>query len=196
MNEPEASRFPWVRADHVTRGFILAATAAALLMGLAAHSPAEDLTIRQIPLPISSEAAEAFDIDGRRPIDDPVTCLARTIYWEARGEGEEAMRAVAHVVANRVAQQRFPESFCGVIKDGGEQAPCQFSWWCDGRPDTAWEAEVYARAREIARQVLNGTSKDPTGGATMFHHSGVNPRWARAAKKTATIGSHVFYTLK
>jgi spore germination cell wall hydrolase CwlJ-like protein len=180
----------------VTKGLILVAAAAALLMGLAARSAADDLTVQQIPLPISPQAAEAFDVDGRRPIDDPVTCLARSIYWEARGEGEEAMRAVAHVVANRVAGKRFPGSFCAVIKDGGERAPCQFSWWCDGRPDTAWEAEVYARAREIARQVLNGTSRDPTGGATMFHHTDVSPGWARAAKRTATIGSHVFYTLK
>jgi spore germination cell wall hydrolase CwlJ-like protein len=180
----------------MTTRVLVEALAAALITGLTAGAAADDLTIQKIPLPISPEAAEAFDADGARPIDDPLTCLARTIYWEARGEGDEAMRAVAHVVANRVARKRFPGSFCAVIKAGGEKAPCQFTWWCDGRPDKAYETEIYARAREIARQVLNGASKDPTGGATMFHHTGVRPGWIRAARRTAVIASHVFYTLK
>jgi spore germination cell wall hydrolase CwlJ-like protein len=45
------------------------------------------------------------------------------------------MRAVASVIFNRVADQRFPNSVCGVVQEGGESPPCQFSWWCDGKSD-------------------------------------------------------------
>ena len=41
-------------------------------------------------------------------------CLAYAIFHEARGEGEEGMRAVASVIFNRAKKQRKP--LCAVIK--------------------------------------------------------------------------------
>ncbi|MEO0819440.1 MAG: cell wall hydrolase [Pseudomonadota bacterium] len=161
-----------------------------------AAGPAADLTVADIALPLDAAAARAFDPDGRAPIDDPVTCLARTLYWEAGGEGDAAMHAVAHVVANRVRSPRFPDSFCAVIKQGGEARPCQFSWWCDGRPDEVRSTALYARARKIARRLLNDRSEpDPTGGAVLFHNTSVSPDWAARTTRTARIGSHIFYRL-
>ena len=133
--------------------------------------------------------------DGAEPLDDPLSCLARTVYHEARSEGDEAMRAVAHVVRNRTKAARFPDTVCDVVKEGGESGGCQFSWWCDGRSDEARNASVYARAIDVAREVLDGASDDPTGGATMFHNTSVDPSWAGRARKTAQIGSHIFYRL-
>ena len=46
--------------------------------------------------------AQALDPTGREPLDDALTCLARTVYWEARGEGETSMEAIANVVMNRL----------------------------------------------------------------------------------------------
>ncbi|MEM7498735.1 MAG: cell wall hydrolase [Pseudomonadota bacterium] len=151
------------------------------------------LVLDDLFLPLSKNAAVAFDPAGRGPLDDPITCLARTVYWEAKGEGDRGMRAVAHVVANRVGSGRFPETFCGVVTAGGAAPPCQFSWWCDGRPDEVIEAGAYAEAREIARQVLNGESADPTQGALFFHNRRVRPSWSRVFRRTATIGGHIFY---
>lgn len=62
-------------------------------------------------------------------------CLALAMYWEARGEGRRGMVAVGSVVLNRVADNRFPNTLCAFVHQGGEIPPCQFSWWCDCKSD-------------------------------------------------------------
>jgi len=127
---------------------------------------------------IKTEEVQAVDPDGTEPLDDAITCLARTIYWEARGEGAPAMEAVATVVMNRLGHAGFPNTVCAVVMQGREQGSCQFSWWCDGRPDDAKDDESYAMAKEIAREALNRQLMDRTGGALYFHQRRSVPPWA------------------
>jgi len=35
---------------------------------------------------ITKPQAQAVDSTGKEPLDDAITCLARSIYWETRGE--------------------------------------------------------------------------------------------------------------
>jgi spore germination cell wall hydrolase CwlJ-like protein len=145
---------------------------------------------------ITKTEAQAVDRSGAKPLDDPITCLARTIYWEARGDGETSMQAIANVVMNRLGHEGFPSTVCGVVKQGKEQGACQFSWWCDGRPDSAQEKKAYARAKEIARKALNGQLKDLTGGALYFYHKGSKgsaPDWAKKYVRTAEVDDNIFY---
>jgi len=136
---------------------------------------------------------QAVDPAGQAPMDDSITCLARTIYWEAKGADAEDMSAVASVVLNRLGHEGFPDSICAVVKQGVESKSCQFSWWCDGRPDQVEEAQRYAVAKEIARKALNQQLKDPTGGALYFHDRSVRPDWAKAYRKTAQTTHFLFY---
>ncbi len=145
---------------------------------------------------ITGTEAQAVDPKGKEPLDDPLTCLARTIYWEAKGEGDEAMQAVANVVMNRLEHEGFPKTICAVVKQGRERGSCQFSWWCDGRPDKANETEAYAHAKEVARRVLNRQLGDVTHGALYFHDQSVSPDRAKEYTRTATIGKHIFYKAK
>lgn len=145
---------------------------------------------------ITGTEAQAVDPKGNEPLDDPLTCLARTIYWEAKGEGDEAMQAVANVVMNRLQDEGFPKTICAVVKQGQERGSCQFSWWCDGRPDKANESEAYAHAKEIARRVLNRQLGDVTHGALYFHDQSVSPEWAKKYTRTAKVGEHTFYKPK
>jgi spore germination cell wall hydrolase CwlJ-like protein len=85
---------------------------------------------------------------------------------------------------------------CEVVKQGSEKSPCQFSWWCDGRPDQVEEEGRYTIAKEIARKALNQQLKDRTGGALFFHDRSVSPDWSRAYIKTTEIGSFSFYKPK
>jgi len=102
--------------------------------------------------------------------------------------------AVAHVVINRVANDEFPESICQVIRQGGETLNrCQFSWWCDGKPDVPTNPDAWQQAIATARSVLAGESIDPTGGALYFHNEGVNPPWTGSLIRTGKIDAHVFY---
>ena len=118
-------------------------------------------------------------------------CMALAMYWEARGEGREGMVAVGSVVMNRVEDERFPNDTCSVIRQGGETAPCQFSWWCDGRSDRPKPGPLWSESREVAREILEGQVNDPTDGAIYFHHESIDPPWQK--KRTKSIGSHVFY---
>jgi spore germination cell wall hydrolase CwlJ-like protein len=151
---------------------------------------------KALPLPaeiITKSGAQAVDPVGEEPLDDAITCLARTIYWEARGEGTADMEAIANVVMNRLGHEGFSNTICEVVKQGSEQGACQFSWWCDGRSDDAKEGESYAIAKEIARKALNRQLTDRTGGALYFHQRKATPSWSTEYIKTVEVGEFVFY---
>ncbi|SEJ05101.1 Cell Wall Hydrolase [Azotobacter beijerinckii] len=142
---------------------------------------------------ITKPEAQAVDPAGEAPLDDAITCLARSIYWEAKGEASSNMEAVANVAMNRLGHEGFPDTLCEVVKQGSEQGTCQFSWWCDGRSDQVKEDDQYAIAKEIARKALNRQLTDRTNGALYFHGKNVTPDWAKEYIKTAETGKFLFY---
>ena len=142
---------------------------------------------------ITPSEVQAVDPAGVAPLDDAITCLARSIYWEAKGKDAVDMEAVANVVMNRLGHKGFPDTVCGVVKQGSETKSCQFSWWCDGRSDSVQEEVPYALAKEIARKALNKQLPDRTSGALYFHDRTVKPDWAKEYIKTADIGLFRFY---
>jgi len=142
---------------------------------------------------ITKSEAQTVDPVGEEPLNDAITCLSRTIYWEARGDGTAGMEAIANVVMNRLGHEGFSNTICEVVKQGREQGACQFSWWCDGRSDDAEEDESYAIAKEIARKALNRQLTDRTGGALYFHQRKANPSWSNEYIKTVEVGEVVFY---
>jgi Cell wall hydrolyses involved in spore germination len=145
---------------------------------------------------ITQPEVQAVDPVGKAPLDDAITCLARSIYWEAKGKNAIDMEAVANVVMNRLGHQGFPDTVCGVVKQGSQSKNCQFSWWCDGRSDSVQEEVPYAMAKEIARKALNKQLPDRTKGALYFHDRTVKPDWAREYNNTANIGLFRFYKPK
>jgi N-acetylmuramoyl-L-alanine amidase len=115
------------------------------------------------------------------------------VYWEAKSCGREDMTAVGWVVLKRLADADFPADVCAVVKQGGEQPPCQFSWWCDGKSDRPEDDEAWRRAREVADELLTRPPPDPTGGALFFHSKEIESPWAVDRERTAVIGCHIFY---
>lgn len=128
-----------------------------------------------------------------------VRLLAATAWGEARSEGEDGMRAVAHVMVNRVGH-RFGDDLRTVIL-----APKQFSAWNVGDPNRplVQNPERYARggenlmtwetAQQVAREVLTGQSVDPTNGALFYHTRAISPWWSNYGQGRRVIGAHVFY---
>ncbi|WP_372571065.1 cell wall hydrolase [Ruegeria jejuensis] len=126
--------------------------------------------------------------------DEHWQCLAEALYFEARGETVKGQFAVAEVILNRVKSSRFPDTVCGVIKQGtGRKYQCQFTYTCDGHKEVIAEKQAYQRVSKIARAAIDGVSGDLTDGATHYHTTSVNPKWARVYKRTAKIGVHLFY---
>jgi N-acetylmuramoyl-L-alanine amidase len=120
-------------------------------------------------------------------------CLALTLYWEAREEGRDGMLAVGWVVLNRLRSAKFPSTICQVVRQGGASAPCQFSFWCDGKPDQPEEGASWTLARSLADELLSASPPDPTRGALRFHRDDVRPAWSAQHRRTARVGRHIYY---
>jgi spore germination cell wall hydrolase CwlJ-like protein len=132
---------------------------------------------------------------GRPIAKKALECLAMNIYHEARGEPLGGQLAIAAVTLNRVNAPAFPNSVCGVVKQGGQRPHhrCQFSWWCDGKSDIPKDKRAWAQARQLAWLSLNGLVEDPTDGALYFHTKHVRPGWSKKFQRTTRIGQHQFY---
>ena len=124
-------------------------------------------------------------------------CLAMAIYFEARSEPVVGQFAVAEVIVNRVDSPRFPDEVCAVVQQdlGPEAWDCQFSFYCDGRPEKIDDERAWAVAQAIARDVLEvPNAPDVTGGALFYHTVDVSPKWSRDMRETAVYGRHIFFS--
>lgn len=163
-------------------------------------------------VPVSAPAALAYarettpatafdrlvDRNGKAVSEKELWCMATAIYFEARGESYRGQVAVGQVVMNRVAHKIYPKTICNVVfQNQHMRNACQFSFACDGIPETVTEPKAWAQAEEIARGVINGTLYlTEVGAATHYHATYVYPDWAPRLKKTAKIGHHIFYKFK
>ncbi|GHA30266.1 hypothetical protein GCM10007989_27480 [Devosia pacifica] len=125
-------------------------------------------------------------------------CLATAIYFEARGEIYRGQVAVAQVVLNRVKDRRYPSTICGVVfQNQHRRNACQFSFACDGIPETINDRKSWTQAEEIAEKVVNGELYlAEVNDATHYHATYVRPAWAPRMNKVTQIGLHVFYKFK
>jgi N-acetylmuramoyl-L-alanine amidase len=129
-----------------------------------------------------------------------IDTLARTLWGEARGEGETGMHAVANVIMNRVRNPRWwgntVESVC--------LQPAQFTCWSHKDPNyeklqavTVETDQVFAKAIEIATKAIDAGMVDITGGADHYYNPfHANPKWALESRMTKKIGNHVFLRLE
>lgn len=135
---------------------------------------------------------------------DEIECMAINTYHEARDQSVAGQLAVMHVVLNRVASPRFPDSICGVVTEGptyvnwlGNTWPvrdqCQFSWYCDGMSDTATDTTAYDKIKKLANQVVMDGTFDITEGSTHYHADYVKPNWRKQFHRVVKIDTHIFY---
>ncbi len=121
-------------------------------------------------------------------------CLAEAVYFESRGEDTKGQLAVAEVILNRVDSRAYPSSVCAVVTQGSDRRnACQFSYACDGKAERVANRAAFVKAAKVAKMMLAGRPRVITGGATHFHTTAVNPRWARKLTETTRIGAHIFY---
>ena len=136
-------------------------------------------------------------------IETALMCLALNTYHEAKNQSMIGQIATAQVVMNRVADSRYPNTVCEVVKQGpkykGSDVPvrhkCQFSWFCDGKSDEPKrDSKEWFKAQDYARIVLSGRiALDVTEGATHYHATYVRPSWAKTKTRTTRIEKHIFY---
>ncbi len=134
-----------------------------------------------------------------------IEILAKTIYGEARGEGEEGMEAVACVVMNRYRAKKW---FTGYRIEFGIKIPSvaetclkpkQFSCW--NKNDVNYELlqnlneqnELYLSCLQLAAKAISGNLEDFTNNATFYHNRSVSPSWAKHKSPCYEVGDHLFY---
>jgi hypothetical protein len=152
-------------------------------------------TMSVLPLPKPPlSPAQRLDLHGK-DYDKAETCLAQAVYFEARDQVLRGQQAVAQVVLNRVFSPYYPKDICSVVfQNAHRHLSCQFTFACDGKPETTRERGAWARANRIAKQTLAAQVWLPeVAKATHYHASYVHPRWVREMKVMVRYGIHTFY---
>lgn len=145
---------------------------------------------------ITEETPENTSLESERARE--LNCLARGIYFEARGESIRGQLAVGRVILNRVKSKAYPETVCGVVYQNKEKHNrCQFSFACDGKPDTIKERAEWGAILMHAAWLLASdreeTSPRLVRYATHYHADYVSPHWSRILVLAGRIGHHLFY---
>ena len=134
-------------------------------------------------------------------------CLAQNVFFEARNQSTLGQVAVAWVTINRMESTQYPDSICGVVKQGHTDGngnmirnKCQFSWYCDGKSDAIPDNVIAQRAWEdagiVAEVVLLDWARgkfSPVQNSTMYHADYVDPYWSDSYNRVVKIDDHIFY---
>ncbi len=123
------------------------------------------------------------------------TCLATTVYLEARDQPIEGQYAVAEVALRRRESRQWGGNVCDVVKSNGQFAPTLLS-----RDYPVENARAWQRAWKVAGNSLQNWRLPPANrklyvpGATHFYaHDIANPGWAAYGEPVAVIGGHSFF---
>ena len=160
---------------------------------LAKSTGASDLS-KVVILRIPQEMAENKEKTvNKKQLD----CMAANIYFEASTQERIGKIGVAQVTMNRVMSPEFPNSVCEVVFQGPKNKKhkhlCQFSWYCDGKPDVIRSKRMWRECIYIAKYVMLGGVPDITKKSTHYHADYVQPWWAKKMEKTVKLGDHIFY---
>jgi len=124
-------------------------------------------------------------------LDEQAKCMAVAVYHEARGETVEGQLAVARVIMNRAASGRYPNSYCGVVKQ-----PWQFSFvnpHSGAIPYVDEASASWARAVGVTRLALANVVPSVSNDVLWYHATYVAPSWGRRLSRAQQIGAHIFY---
>ena len=130
-----------------------------------------------------------------QPLSDQ-TCLAATLYLEARDQPMLGQIAVAEVALRRHAAAEPSEDLCDVLLQ-----PNQFALSTVSPRYRFKHLESWQRAFEIAGSTISRWSRD--GGRIsvvpdadhFYAYNRVSPAWAVNGERLAMIGDHAFYRL-
>jgi N-acetylmuramoyl-L-alanine amidase len=177
-------RLMWYRTDKAALAFALffSAVVGALVFALTAVFEHRDAEAARLSAQRDAEAARLREFHARS-----LDCLARNVYYEARGESLIGQYAVAEVTMNRRASPFYPKTVCEVVYQ--KEA---FSW--TGMGDLEPPAgSAWHRAVMVAEDVYFQRRPATMQGVTHFHATYVQPDWSKERQQVARIGKHLFY---
>lgn len=188
MNNPERNLLA-----AVISGIAAATICGSLLLGTPAKTHTQELEEKK---PLEYRIEEQDIKLGAREKQE-IKCLREALWHEARGEGEEGLKAVLTVIINRKNHPDYPATFCRVIRQ-----PRQFSYLeevqqLEPKPKAKEEKHLLDKIEELAHDAVTGRFNGTLPAATLWYHSSkVKPGWVRAKIKVKTVGRHLFYKKK
>lgn len=119
---------------------------------------------------------------------EDVSWVAKTMYFEARGQGDKGKLAVGIIVLNRLKSKKYPKSIKKIILQKN-----QYSWVGKGYKIT--DQTEWSKSKELAWNLLNtGLSGDRQlelirkKKYLFFHHRSLG-----VCRNSIVINKHVFY---
>ena len=177
-------RLLWYRTDKAALAFaaFFSTIVGALVFALTAVFEHSDAQAARLHEQREAEAARLREFHARS-----LDCLARNVYYEARGESLIGQYAVAEVTMNRMASPFYPKTVCEVVYQRRA-----FSW------TGMWDLEpaagpAWQRAVRVAEDVYYQRRPAMMQDVTHFHANYVEPDWSKELQQVARIGKHVFY---
>lgn len=147
-------------------------------------------------IPLTSQASDEGEFETN------LDCLARNIYHESALESRSGKIAVAQIVINRIENDSYPNTICGVIhqsKIKNNKRYCQFSWVCDKRSKVKEDSKAWLESLDVAFHIMTGNLESKiikNTKALYFHNDSVVPTWSLCKSKVVKIGNHTFYADK
>jgi N-acetylmuramoyl-L-alanine amidase len=158
--------------------------------GIASDIPADEVPAIEFTarpkIQATSLTAMVSRFAGATPGTAEMDCLAKAVYFEAKGESLDGQLAVAEVIMNRAKSGRFASTLCGVVKQ-----PSQFSFVRGGGFPAVVYPAMWRQAVGVAHVAMNKLWDGPAQGALYFHAKRVSPNWGK--QRVASVGNHVFY---
>jgi len=125
--------------------------------------------------------------------DSDTVLLARLVFGEARGCSLKEKVSTAYTAVNRAND---------TIKWNGENLrdailkPYQYSCFNKIDPNREklmnpmkYDSTSWAQSMKVAEGVLDGTYRDPTGGATHYHTGNISPYWSKGNKELTKVNT-------
>lgn len=163
-----------------------------------AYAPIPVQSRNAMPAIAPSAPAPVPAADGAGVSSQDADVIAMTLWGEARGEGEQGMRAVACVIGNRTERKwQHKIGYAAVC-----QARWQFSCWNENDPNRVRLEAVrrnpdasYRLAAVIAGQLVRNELPDFTVGATHYYAASMptRPKWAIGKQPCYRLGNHLFF---
>ena len=129
-----------------------------------------------------------------------IECLTEALWYEARGETKEGLKAVASVILNRSKSKQFKGSICDVVHQRKQFSyrnsyPVGKAVKISFKPH---QEQTYTYISTLAKDAVVGRFKPILERSTVMYHADyVKPRWNfKLLSKEAKIGKHIFYSLK
>lgn len=171
-----------------------------ILAGTLAFSPFSGQAADTAPEKVTTPIVQAEKTYSGFTATQATNIIARTLYMEARSEGETGIDAVASVILNRAGGKAEKLPIVCLKK-------YQFSCWNGSTTKTPTlyktiipssaakqgpNRDMWQYCEKTAGKLLDGTFKSTIGKRNAYHTLAVTPLWDKRMQDKTTIGKHVF----